>query len=86
MNAAQPVKYVGCVFIYFRNENVKVLITTGDGKFYSNGIDLEWLTKTAGTNPESTESFVAEFRKLMQRILIFPAITVAALNGMYYKT
>ena len=70
----------GWVF-YFRNENVKVLITTGDGKFYSNGIDLEWITKA---KPESTKSFVGGFRKLMQRILIFPAITVAALNGMHY--
>lgn len=54
------------------------LVTTGRGKFYSNGLDLEWLS-TAGDGEAGT--FVADLHKLFARILAFPAVTVAAVNG-----
>jgi enoyl-CoA hydratase/carnithine racemase len=52
------------------------LVTTGSGKYYSNGLDLDWLM--AG---EGTDGFIDEVHRLFGRILGFPAFTVAAVNG-----
>ncbi|XP_060075215.1 uncharacterized protein LOC132554901 [Ylistrum balloti] len=61
-----------------RNKNCKGLITTGEGKFYSNGVDLEWMMKQ---NKEVHLNFRTEIQGLFWRILHFPLPTVAALNG-----
>src|ERR1017187_9640538 len=53
------------------------LVTTGEGKFYSNGVDLDWLA----TRGENAAAFLDDVHRLLGRILGFPAITVAALNG-----
>jgi Delta3-Delta2-enoyl-CoA isomerase len=53
------------------------LVTTGEGKFYSNGLDLDWL---AGAT-ESRAGFIADVHRLLGRLLGFDAITVAAVNG-----
>ncbi|KAJ3373886.1 hypothetical protein GGF31_008771 [Allomyces arbusculus] len=53
------------------------LITTSDSdKFYSNGLDIVYLFQSADT------WFVADqFLQLLKRVLLFPVITVAAVNG-----
>jgi enoyl-CoA hydratase/carnithine racemase len=53
------------------------LVTTGEGKFFSNGLDLDWIS-TAG---DEANGFVADVHRLLGRVLTFPAITVAAING-----
>ena len=53
------------------------LVTTGDGKFYSNGLDLDWLL-TAG---EQGAGYMPAVYRLIGRVMSFPAITVAAVNG-----
>lgn len=53
------------------------LITTGSGKFYSNGLDLEWLM----ANGDRTEWYVSRVQELFARILTFPLPTLAAVNG-----
>jgi enoyl-CoA hydratase/carnithine racemase len=52
------------------------LVTTGTGRFYSNGLDLDWLLSGA-----AAEGFVDDVHRLFGRILGFPAYTVAAVNG-----
>jgi Delta3-Delta2-enoyl-CoA isomerase len=52
------------------------LVTTGEGKFYSNGLDLDWLG--SATDPEA---FMDKVHRLLVRILTFPTLTVAAVNG-----
>jgi Delta3-Delta2-enoyl-CoA isomerase len=52
------------------------LVTTGADKFYSNGLDLEWL----GTASDPA-AFLDEVHRLLVRVLAFPALTVAAVNG-----
>lgn len=59
--------------------NPAALVTTGTGKFYSNGLDLAWLLTTA-TEAERA-SYIPGVLGLMARILTFPTITVAAING-----
>lgn len=53
------------------------LITTGTGKFWSNGLDLEWLL----ANGARAEEYVARVHDLLARLLTFPLPTVAAING-----
>ena len=55
------------------------LVTTGSGKFYSNGLDLEWLL--AQTDEAVRASYIPDVLAVMARILTFPTITVAAING-----
>ena len=58
-------------------EGPLALVTTGAGKFYSNGLDLDWVMSAgAAAGP-----FIEEVHRLLIRILEFPAITVAAVNG-----
>jgi enoyl-CoA hydratase/carnithine racemase len=53
------------------------LVTTGSGKFFSNGLDLEWLFSGEVDMP----IFVADVERLLARVLAAPYITVAACNG-----
>jgi enoyl-CoA hydratase/carnithine racemase len=54
------------------------LVTTGSGKFYSNGLDLEHML---GSGAEHARSYLARVLAIYARVLTFPAITVAAING-----
>ncbi|WP_280478647.1 enoyl-CoA hydratase-related protein [Nocardia asiatica] len=53
------------------------LVTTASGKFYSNGLDLDWL----GAHGERAEWYVAQVQALFARMLTLPVPTVAALPG-----
>ena len=53
------------------------LVTTATGKFYSNGLDLDWLT----ANTDRWEWYVAAVHRLFARVLTLPMATVAALPG-----
>ncbi|MEZ4332017.1 MAG: enoyl-CoA hydratase/isomerase family protein [Myxococcota bacterium] len=55
------------------------LVTTGTGRFYSNGLDLEWLLAKASESER--RDYIPSVLGLMARILTFPTITVAAING-----
>ena len=54
------------------------MITTGDKKFYSNGLDQEFL---ATCTPEEFIETTSLLHKVLARLLSFPMLTVAALNG-----
>ncbi len=58
-------------------EGPAALVTTGDGKFYSNGMDLDWLA----TAPQRAGEYLTAIYRVLGRVLSFPAITVAAVNG-----
>ncbi|MCR8897501.1 enoyl-CoA hydratase/isomerase family protein [Gordonia sp. GONU] len=53
------------------------LVTVGSGKFYSNGLDLEWLL----ANGDKADAYVEQVQELFVRILTFPLPTVAGVNG-----
>nr|WP_042177907.1 enoyl-CoA hydratase-related protein [Kibdelosporangium sp. MJ126-NF4]CEL12843.1 Enoyl-CoA hydratase [Kibdelosporangium sp. MJ126-NF4]CTQ98529.1 Enoyl-CoA hydratase (EC 4.2.1.17) [Kibdelosporangium sp. MJ126-NF4] len=53
------------------------LVTTGTGKFYSNGLDLEWLA----ANGDHARGYVADVQELLARVLTLPVPTAAAING-----
>jgi Delta3-Delta2-enoyl-CoA isomerase len=53
------------------------LVTTGAGKFYSNGMDLDWLASA----PQRAGEYLRMIYRVLGRVLSLPAITVAAVNG-----
>jgi len=53
------------------------IVLTGTGKFFSNGLDLERF----GAKPDELAATVQELQRTIGRLLVFPAYTVAALNG-----
>jgi enoyl-CoA hydratase/carnithine racemase len=55
------------------------LVTTGGTeKFYSNGLDLDWL---GGDGRDEAGSFVDAMLRIFGRLLVLPVPTVAAING-----
>ncbi|WP_433339034.1 enoyl-CoA hydratase/isomerase family protein [Spirillospora sp. CA-294931] len=58
-------------------EGPGALVTTGTGKFYSNGLDLDWL----GANEDKFEPYLERVHGLYARLLSLPLPTVAAVNG-----
>ena len=55
----------------------RALVTAATGKFYSNGLDLDWLM----ANADHYQDYVAEVHQLFARMLALPMPTVAALQG-----
>ncbi|MGH3376628.1 MAG: enoyl-CoA hydratase-related protein [Actinoallomurus sp.] len=55
----------------------RALVTTGTGKFYSNGLDLDWVTH----NPDEWGPYLDRVHGLFARFLTLPMPTVAAING-----
>ena len=63
------------------SEGTAALVTTGTGKFYSNGLDLDWMGAQPPEDVLSTGAMVSDVIKLLGRVLAFPMYTVAAING-----
>ncbi|MEV8443721.1 enoyl-CoA hydratase-related protein [Actinosynnema sp. NPDC051121] len=60
-----------------RAEGARALVTAATGKFFSNGLDLEWLM----ANGDRYREYVVSVHELFARVLSLPVITVAALQG-----
>ncbi|CAM5283819.1 hypothetical protein SALBM217S_08698 [Streptomyces griseoloalbus] len=58
-------------------EGPRALVTAATGKFWSNGLDLEWLFAHA----DAYHDYVVSVHELFARLLSLPVVTVAALQG-----
>ncbi|KAG9447862.1 hypothetical protein H6P81_013990 [Aristolochia fimbriata] len=59
-----------------------VLVTTAEGKFFSNGFDLNWAKSSGLTDLELEEQMGGPFeRRIMAELLSLPIPTVAAVTG-----
>ncbi|XP_010450038.1 PREDICTED: enoyl-CoA delta isomerase 3 [Camelina sativa] len=58
-----------------------VLITTGHGKFFSNGFDLAWAQSAGSGAIERMHQMVKSFKTVIAALLDLPMPTIAALNG-----
>lgn len=58
-------------------EGPRALVTVGTGKFFSNGLDLDWL----GAHPDELVPYLGRVHQLFAQYLTLPAPTVAACNG-----
>jgi len=65
------------------NADAKVLVVkSSHEKIWSNGIDLDWLLPAVkAEGPELGMRFQAEMFRLMKRVLTYPMLTNAAING-----
>jgi enoyl-CoA hydratase/carnithine racemase len=61
-----------------KDQGPSALVTTGTGKFYSNGLDLDWL---GGPDCTDRPAFIRDVQRLLARFLAFPRPTIAAANG-----
>ena len=59
------------------SEGPRALVTRATGKFWSNGLDLEWM----GAHPYEAGPFVDEVHALFARMLSLPVPAVAACQG-----
>jgi enoyl-CoA hydratase/carnithine racemase len=64
-----------------RTPGPAALVTTGEGKFFSNGLDMATLAEAGKQGPEGLASYIGRVHRLFARVLAFPRITVAAING-----
>lgn len=55
----------------------RALVTAASGKFWSNGLDLDWL----GQNQDRAGEFVVQVHDLLAKVLGAPVPTVAAIQG-----
>lgn len=53
------------------------LVTIASGRFFSNGLDLEWL----GAHLEEYDAYLARVQVLLARFLVLPVPTLAAMPG-----
>ncbi len=59
-------------------EGPKVLVTTGSAKHYSNGLDVPYM---AASENDEIAAYVKRIEAVVSRLMLFPAPTVAAVNG-----
>jgi enoyl-CoA hydratase/carnithine racemase len=59
-------------------DGAAALVTTGEGKFYSNGLALDAI---AGRGGAEIAAYLDTVHQLFARVLGFPRVTVAAVNG-----
>ena len=53
------------------------LVTTGQGKFYTSGLDTDYLQ----ANPDDAKHYVERISAVITRLLVAPVPTAAAVNG-----
>jgi enoyl-CoA hydratase/carnithine racemase len=58
-------------------EGPRALVTVATGKFFSNGLDLDWVS----AHPDRLQDYIISVHELPARMLSLPMITVAALQG-----
>src|SRR5262245_25384314 len=61
-----------------RSNEPSALVLTGDGKFFSNGLDLTWMS---GEGRDRAGEVVTGMLRIFARLLGSPLPSVAALNG-----
>jgi enoyl-CoA hydratase/carnithine racemase len=60
-----------------KTDGPRALVTSATGKFWSNGLDLDWL----GSNADQFLEYATSVQALLARVLELPVPTVAALQG-----
>jgi enoyl-CoA hydratase/carnithine racemase len=71
-------KYAACLDEVEQADGHKALVTTGSGKFYSNGLDVEHMMALAG---DELNAYLTSVLELYRRTLVLPCVSVAAVNG-----
>lgn len=59
------------------HDGPRALVTTATGKFWSNGLDLDWM----GSHPDESPEFLDRVHNLFARVLAAGVPTIAAVQG-----
>jgi len=57
---------------------VGAVVITGSGKFFGNGLDLEWMK---GLKPREVYAFLVDATRLLKETALFPKPVIGAING-----
>lgn len=57
--------------------DIRVLILTGSGKFFTNGLNLQWI----GSNSDAYSKFRSRMNEFFYRLQFHRTVTIAAING-----
>ncbi|MFN8151356.1 MAG: enoyl-CoA hydratase/isomerase family protein [Solirubrobacterales bacterium] len=60
------------------SEGEAAIVITGTGKFFSNGLDLEWMGRAGEGEPQKN---VERVQAMLARLLASPVAVIAAMNG-----
>ena len=58
-----------------------LVVTSGDAKIWSNGLDLDWLVPAMNANSPQVAEFLKLHDKMIKRLLFYPLITIGAISG-----
>ena len=59
-----------------------VVVTSSNGKIFSNGIDLEWIIPVIQKNElDTARAFFYQLNGLFKRLVTYPLLTVASISG-----
>ncbi|MCP3942845.1 MAG: enoyl-CoA hydratase/isomerase family protein [Desulfobacteraceae bacterium] len=65
-----------------KNNEAKILVVrSAHEKIWCNGIDLDWFLPLSKSDPKEFKRFPFELTGFLKRILYFPMVTIAAING-----
>ncbi|XP_054014942.1 enoyl-CoA delta isomerase 3, peroxisomal-like [Hylaeus anthracinus] len=64
-----------------QNDKIYVVVLTGTGNFFSSGNDFLSLATSQGNDSESLENTLSNFKNFVERIITFPKLLVAVVNG-----
>ncbi|MBJ51251.1 MAG: enoyl-CoA hydratase [Gammaproteobacteria bacterium] len=67
--------------IELSTDPVAMITASVDEKFFSNGLDLEWMAAQGEHPGGDRDAFGSEYMALCARLITFPVPTVAAVNG-----
>lgn len=60
------------------NDDVRSVVVTGEGKFFSNGLDLWWMKQQ---QPQDVFKFLVDATQFLKYTLLYPKPVIGALNG-----
>ncbi|KAI6649376.1 Enoyl-CoA hydratase [Oopsacas minuta] len=66
------------------NLDFTAMITLGHDKYFTLGLDLDWIGENMSTNFHLTQQFTQDLSTLYYRLITFPIPTIAAINGHAY--
>ena len=61
-----------------------LVVTSTHEKIFSNGIDLQWLQPALQNDLPAAKRFFYQLNQMLKRLLNFPLLTIAAINGHAY--
>ena len=66
------------------DDTLAAVVSTGTDKFYSNGLDLDWMGSLPESERAATGQMITDTIRLLGRLLSFPMFTVAAIPPLWF--